>query len=46
MFVHLEIKAQLSFSEGYKILNSVEQLVKRIGDKIHEIDKVFGGDEQ
>ena len=37
----LPIKAQLSFNEGYRILNSVEQLVKRIGDKIHKIDKIF-----
>ena len=41
MFVNLDIKSQLSFNEGNSIAISVEQLVKRIGDQIHEIDK-FG----
>ena len=40
MFVHQEIKVQLSFNESNSIACSVEELVKKIGDQVHELDKV------
>ena len=40
MFVHQEIKAQLSFNESNSIACSVEELVKKIGNKVHELGKV------
>ena len=40
MFVHQKIKAQLSFNKSNSIACSVAELVKKIGDQIHELDKV------